>query len=75
MQEIRCGHCQRKLAEAEFVRLQIKCPRCRTLNDVRAVQMDKSPLPERHRASSTLGPKDDDSKKPIGLAGWQKPPG
>ncbi|MEO8119538.1 MAG: Com family DNA-binding transcriptional regulator [Rhodoferax sp.] len=47
MQEIRCGQCQRKLAEAEFVRLSIKCPRCGTLNDVRAM----SPQPERLGAS------------------------
>ncbi|MFZ5566654.1 MAG: Com family DNA-binding transcriptional regulator [Pseudomonadota bacterium] len=38
MQEIRCGHCRRKLAEARFERLKIKCPRCGTMNDVRAIE-------------------------------------
>ncbi|MDR1423490.1 MAG: Com family DNA-binding transcriptional regulator [Azoarcus sp.] len=32
MLEIRCGSCNRKLAEAEYIRLAIKCPRCGTLN-------------------------------------------
>ncbi|MGY1949445.1 Com family DNA-binding transcriptional regulator [Pseudomonas pergaminensis] len=37
MQEIRCGHCGRKLAAVrEFTELQIKCPRCRTLNHLKA---------------------------------------
>lgn len=64
MQEIRCGQCQRKLAEASYVRLIIKCPRCRAINDLRA----ERPTPERHRASST-GENDDARKKPIGMAG------
>lgn len=50
MQEVRCGHCQRKLAEAEFVRLKIKCARCGTLNDVRAIE----PPTRTPRASNTL---------------------
>ncbi|MFP0199071.1 Com family DNA-binding transcriptional regulator [Pseudomonas sp. PHC1] len=37
MQDIRCGHCCRKLAAASgFTELQIKCPRCRTLNHLKA---------------------------------------
>ncbi|RRV04432.1 Com family DNA-binding transcriptional regulator [Pseudomonas sp. v388] len=37
MHEIRCGHCDRKLAAASgFTELQIKCPRCRTLNHLKA---------------------------------------
>ncbi|WP_134333612.1 Com family DNA-binding transcriptional regulator [Pseudomonas sp. LAIL14HWK12:I2] len=36
MQDIRCGHCCRKLAAASgFTELQIKCPRCRTLNHLK----------------------------------------
>ena len=36
MQDIRCGHCCRKLAVASgFQELQIKCPRCRTLNHIK----------------------------------------
>ncbi|MEO8488501.1 Com family DNA-binding transcriptional regulator [Pseudomonas sp.] len=39
MQDIRCGHCGRRLALASgsFV-LQIKCPRCRTLNHRKKTQ-------------------------------------
>lgn len=32
MQEIRCGQCNKKLAEGVFIRLSIKCSRCHTLN-------------------------------------------
>ncbi|MEW5942522.1 MAG: Com family DNA-binding transcriptional regulator [Pseudomonadota bacterium] len=48
MQTIRCGKCNRKLAEAEFKHLAIMCPRCGTLNVVKAASLE----PERHRASS-----------------------
>jgi phage FluMu protein Com len=37
METIRCGSCHRKLAEASYVRLEIKCPRCGTLNVLRAI--------------------------------------
>ncbi|MGQ5525575.1 Com family DNA-binding transcriptional regulator [Chitinimonas sp. PSY-7] len=36
MQEVRCGHCHRKLAEAIYTRLNIKCPRCGTFNHLSA---------------------------------------
>ncbi|WP_090322581.1 Com family DNA-binding transcriptional regulator [Nitrosomonas oligotropha] len=36
MQEIRCGQCNKKLAEAVFIQLNIKCPRCGTLNRLSA---------------------------------------
>ena len=36
MEEIRCSHCNRKLAEAEYTRLNIKCPRCGAYNHLRA---------------------------------------
>ncbi|WP_080482094.1 Com family DNA-binding transcriptional regulator [Pseudomonas syringae] len=50
MQEIRCGHCGRKLAAAcGYVELQIKCPRCRTLNHLKA----QSLLPERQEHPPT----------------------
>ncbi|MBE0595706.1 MAG: Com family DNA-binding transcriptional regulator [Desulfuromonadales bacterium] len=48
MDEIRCGACSRKLGEGEYVSLQIKCPRCGTLNSLRA---GPSPEQERRRAS------------------------
>lgn len=42
MQDIRCGHCCRKLAAASgFQELQIKCPRCRTLNHLKAQSLDR----------------------------------
>ena len=32
MEEIRCSNCNKKLAEAEYTRLAIKCPRCGAMN-------------------------------------------
>lgn len=40
--DIRCGHCHRKLASGHYIELSIKCPRCGTLNHLRAT----SPTPE-----------------------------
>ncbi|OYZ76100.1 MULTISPECIES: Com family DNA-binding transcriptional regulator [unclassified Polaromonas] len=51
MQDVRCGACSKKLAVATFERLQIKCSRCGTLNDLRAGATQQSPQPERPRAS------------------------
>ncbi|WP_310614328.1 Com family DNA-binding transcriptional regulator [Limnohabitans sp.] len=52
MQELRCGACSKLLARGVFERVQIKCGRCRTLNDVRAgAEGATSPQPERPRAS------------------------
>lgn len=34
--DIRCGHCNRKLGEGIYQVLAIKCPRCGTLNHLRA---------------------------------------
>ncbi|WPN60436.1 Com family DNA-binding transcriptional regulator [Pseudomonas sp. P9_31] len=49
MQEIRCGQCGRKLAAVRgFLELQIKCPRCRTLNHLKA----ESPLTSPSSATS-----------------------
>ena len=47
MEVIRCENCNRKLAEADYTRLAIKCPRCGAINHVTAA----SRLPERLRAS------------------------
>ncbi|MDR2155891.1 MAG: Com family DNA-binding transcriptional regulator [Burkholderiaceae bacterium] len=47
MQEIRCGQCGRKLGEGDYTSLAIKCPRCRTINQLRATS---HPTPERHGA-------------------------
>jgi len=48
--EIRCGHCRKKLAEGEFIRLAIKCPRCGTLNDLSAKGVIPCTTHERHGA-------------------------
>ncbi|MBK1683379.1 Com family DNA-binding transcriptional regulator [Rhodoferax fermentans] len=56
MQEVRCGACGKLLAIGDYKRLQIKCPRCRVLNDLRAESLQ----PERLRASSKNGLTDDD---------------
>ncbi|WP_435626995.1 Com family DNA-binding transcriptional regulator [Candidatus Ferrigenium straubiae] len=47
METIRCGKCSKLLAKASYSKLEIKCPRCGTLNQLRA----ESPKPERHGAS------------------------
>ncbi|MGT2453766.1 Com family DNA-binding transcriptional regulator [Cupriavidus basilensis] len=47
MQDIRCGSCNKKLGAGEYSRLAIKCPRCGTMNVLRA----ESPAPESRRAS------------------------
>ncbi|MBR7777370.1 Com family DNA-binding transcriptional regulator [Undibacterium sp. BYS50W] len=47
MQDIRCGTCSRKLGEGEYITLTIKCPRCKTMNNLRAT----SSTTECHRAS------------------------
>ncbi|WP_092401566.1 Com family DNA-binding transcriptional regulator [Collimonas sp. OK412] len=51
MQEIRCGNCSKKLGEGEYIALAIKCPRCSTLNHLRATR----PAPVCHRASDPVG--------------------
>ncbi|WP_416242736.1 Com family DNA-binding transcriptional regulator [Azospira sp. APE16] len=51
MEIIRCGSCNKKLAEAEYTRLSIKCPRCGAINQVKAASRE----PERHGASVRKG--------------------
>ncbi|QSB01960.1 Com family DNA-binding transcriptional regulator [Methylomonas sp. EFPC1] len=36
MEIVKCGKCQRKLAEADYLIIAIKCPRCKTLNILKA---------------------------------------
>ncbi|MBX9268736.1 Com family DNA-binding transcriptional regulator [Chromobacterium violaceum] len=47
--DIRCGQCGRKLASGRYIELTIKCPRCRTLNHLKAESLS----PERPGASDT----------------------
>ncbi|MEO6917551.1 MAG: Com family DNA-binding transcriptional regulator [Collimonas sp.] len=69
MQEIRCGSCHKKLGVGDFRHLCIKCPRCGTINDLRA----ESSLPECRRASAPGVVKDGlNSDHPV--AGRQTPP-
>jgi phage FluMu protein Com len=63
MESVRCGWCRRKLAEAQYVRLEIKCPRCGTLNILRA----ESPLPESRRAPTPEGVSDEESARKTGF--------
>jgi|GEM_PF-4650166 len=45
MSELRCGHCDRKLAEATGpYNLTMKCPRCRGMNHLKALSLIQSPL-------------------------------
>ncbi|WP_295500076.1 Com family DNA-binding transcriptional regulator [uncultured Ralstonia sp.] len=67
--DIRCGHCGRKLASGHYVVLTIKCPRCRGMNHLRA----ESPEQARPRAPENReshGRESDHS-----MAGRQAPPG
>lgn len=74
MESIRCGSCNRLLLRAKpdaMVRgIEVKCPRCGTLNHIslRAQGKPASPAPERQRASS---PEDRAQWPP----GERKPPG
>lgn len=48
MQTVRCGKCSKMLAKADFVRIEIKCPRCGTLNQMMSAS---NTSPERLGAS------------------------
>ncbi|MFN3882955.1 MAG: Com family DNA-binding transcriptional regulator [Nitrincola lacisaponensis] len=45
MQDVRCMQCQKLLARAVYSALDIKCPRCNTMNSLRV----QNPIPERQR--------------------------
>ena len=38
MKEIRCRKCNKKLAEADYRQLAIKCPRCGVMNTMKATE-------------------------------------
>lgn len=45
LKDIRCGNCKRLLARAEGItQLQIKCSRCGTLNHVKTLSLELSPM-------------------------------
>ncbi|NDV18284.1 Com family DNA-binding transcriptional regulator [Pseudodesulfovibrio sp. JC047] len=56
--EIRCGNCNRLLAKGQAVNLQIKCPRCGTLNHLKATSINI----ESQRASTEDSHEDSDWK-------------
>lgn len=64
MKNVNCGHCGRKLAIAEYIEIQIKCPRCKTLNHLRA----ESPPPAPMSATVKEMPHGQTNH---GLDGWQ----
>jgi phage FluMu protein Com len=41
MEVIRCGNCNKKLAEADYIRLSIKCPRCGAINQMKAASREQ----------------------------------
>uniref|UniRef100_UPI00345C381D Com family DNA-binding transcriptional regulator n=1 Tax=uncultured Bilophila sp. TaxID=529385 RepID=UPI00345C381D len=41
--EIRCGHCNKMLAKGTALDLSIKCPRCGTINTMRATRPGSEP--------------------------------
>ncbi|WP_082824104.1 Com family DNA-binding transcriptional regulator [Crenobacter luteus] len=41
--DIRCGHCRRKLAEGRFIELTIKCPRCGQMNHLITPERQRAP--------------------------------
>ncbi|MBD8092839.1 Com family DNA-binding transcriptional regulator [Pseudomonas fluorescens] len=45
LKELRCGNCKKLLARiGEVTELQIKCSRCGTLNHVKAMRLEPSPM-------------------------------
>ncbi|KPX94457.1 Uncharacterized protein ALO63_05284, partial [Pseudomonas amygdali pv. mori] len=55
MKDFRCGQCKKLLARiGDYTELQIKCSRCGTLNHVKAVSLELSPLSDRGTAASLL---------------------
>ncbi|NYZ17057.1 Com family DNA-binding transcriptional regulator [Azospirillum sp. RWY-5-1] len=54
MEEIRCGSCRRLLARGTANCLEIKCPRCGTINHVRATS-SPSERPRASDSESALG--------------------
>ncbi|MFV3403363.1 MULTISPECIES: Com family DNA-binding transcriptional regulator [Pseudomonas] len=57
LKDLRCGKCARLLARTgSFTELQIKCPRCGTLNHARATSPERSPESDMTAAASASHP-------------------
>jgi phage FluMu protein Com len=39
MQQVRCRHCDRLLCKAKFIEIELKCPRCKTLNYMKVTEL------------------------------------
>lgn len=68
MEIVRCGKSNKKLAEAEFIRLSIKCSRCGAFNELKAIE----PLNRAPRAPNKEGC---NGKTDYSLVGRQASPG
>lgn len=68
MQDIRCGHCCKKLGEGTYAQLKIKCPRCGALNHLRAMSTEQ----ERPGAPEAGDANGQQTYSP--LVGWKTPP-
>ncbi len=68
MQDIRCRQCAKLLARAVYTYLEIKCPRCRVINSLKA----ESLAPER---PERLNPESCNGHTDHSLARRQAPPG
>ncbi|MCL1961679.1 MAG: Com family DNA-binding transcriptional regulator [Desulfovibrionaceae bacterium] len=62
-QDIRCGACSRKLGAGKYTILQIKCPRCGTINHLRAARPEPAP-PEGHSTETHEWPTTHPNKPP-----------
>lgn len=50
VKEVRCYNCNKKLAEADYRYLVIKCPRCGAMNNLKAVEpQDNAPEVQKER--------------------------
>ncbi|WP_426134906.1 Com family DNA-binding transcriptional regulator [Pseudomonas sp. PWP3-1b2] len=61
LKDLRCGSCKKLLARTgKCNELQIKCPRCGTLNHVKATSLEQSPASDVKAESSAINrPKGD----------------
>ena len=59
--EIRCGHCNKMLAKGTALDLSIKCPRCGTINIMRA----RRPGSEPHDGHRSLNNEEIDRRQPV----------
>ncbi|MGF6206759.1 Com family DNA-binding transcriptional regulator [Pseudomonas frederiksbergensis] len=55
LSDFRCGKCNRLLAKVQVLyQIQIKCPRCGTLNHVKTESISTSPVSDINAASTVI---------------------